>query len=42
VEFEIGRQAAQLLLTLLADPQATTGRLLLPARLVVRGSTAPA
>jgi LacI family transcriptional regulator len=43
-QFEIGRQAAELLLTLLADPDrdAATGRRLLPARLVIRGSTGPA
>jgi LacI family transcriptional regulator len=41
-QFEIGRQAAQSLLALLAGAPAAAGRLLLPAVLVVRGSTAPA
>jgi len=41
-QFELGRQAARMLLTVLQDPTSATGRLLLPATLVVRGSTARA
>ena len=38
---EMGMQAAQLLVELLTQPQAVARTVVLPARLVIRGSTAP-
>jgi LacI family transcriptional regulator len=37
----MGMQAAQLLVELLTQPQAVARTVVLPARLVIRGSTAP-
>ncbi|MGH8890762.1 MAG: LacI family DNA-binding transcriptional regulator, partial [Acidothermaceae bacterium] len=40
-QYEVGMQAAQLLLEKLADPTATAKSVMLPVSLVTRGSTGP-